>query len=243
MMNHRIYRLSLLLITIFASVESEAQSVTYNHDATKMNQFMMQETGSGSFQTESEFLLYDLFHSSYKKTITSTNKQLYRTATYEGSYQQVSYADSIKSRLESRAKVEAVNIADRQVDVAWITEQSKIEKALETYKNNLSRLSACGADTEEKEDWQYYASIFDFEIDRTRDAYMANSERQKEFLNIYNDITKRNSKLVGRLRYLKALKASQEVLASTNRRDRRLNKIVTASYNNWRDNIATAIVR
>ena len=160
-MRKNIYIAITAIAFALISPRAQAQSVTYAHDATKMNQFLMQETGTGSFQGQSEWY-YDVMHRSYKNSLLVTNKSLYRTMGYEASYQQVDYADSIKSRLEDRAKEEAINIADRQLDVAWVTEQSKIEKALSNYRNNLSLLSANGASSDEKEDWQQYANMYDF---------------------------------------------------------------------------------
>lgn len=224
-----------LILTITMALTANAQSVTYTHDATKMNQFLMQETGTGHFVGTSEWY-YDVAHRSYKNSLLVTNKSLYRTMGYEASYQQVDYADSIKSRLEDRAKEEAINIADRQLDVAWITEHSKIEKALSNYRNNLSLLSANGASSDEKEDWQQYANMYDFAISRTKNAYMANSERQKEYLTIYDDIVTRNNKLVKRLRYLKALRGSNEMMSATpNPRPSRVLQCANESYNKWRE--------
>lgn len=220
-------------MAMMPSMMVSAQNVTYIHDTTKQGQFTMQETGAGSFSGNSEWY-YDIIHNSYKRTITATNKNLYRAAAYQGSYEQVSYADSIKERLEARAKVEALNIADRQIDLAWLTEQSKIENAMTKYRNNLSLLAMYGASSDERDDWAMYTKMWDFEIDRTRKAYMANSERQKEFLCIYDDIVKRNMQLIKRTRYLKALKGSQETLQASTRPPSRLSQCVTESYNRWR---------
>lgn len=209
--------------------------VTYYHDATKQGQFLMQETGTGSFSSTSEWY-YDIFHHSYKKSITATNKNLYRAAAYQATYSQVEYADSIKARLEERAKQEALNMADRQIDLAWLTEQSKIEDAMTKYRNNLSLLATYGVSSEERNDWEMYAKVWDFEIDRTRQSYMANSERQREFLTIYDDIVKRNMQLIKRTRYLKALQGSQNTLqANTSRPPSRLSQCATESYNKWRE--------
>lgn len=225
--------LSLIFFTLCTFI-ANAQSVTYNHDATKMNQFMMQETGTGTFQSISEWY-YDAFHSNYKSSLLSTNKSLYRTQAYEASYQQTDYADSIRVRLESRAKEEAINMADRQLDVAWLTEQSKIENALLNYRNNLSLLSTSGVSAEEKNEWEQYANIYDFAIERTKHAYMANSERQKEYLNIYDEIARRNIKLVKRVRYLKALSKSNDLLDARATRERRVQQCINEAYNKWRD--------
>ena len=216
------------------STRAQAQNVTYTHDATKMNQFLMQETGTGSFQGQSEWY-YDVMHRSYKNSLLATSKQIYRTATYQGSYAQVAYADSIRQRLEERAKEEAVNIADREVDLAWVSEQNKIENALMKYRNNLSSLSSCRINSEEREDWQMYPKMWEFAIDRTRKAYMANSQRQKELVTIYDEIVQKNSKLISRIRYLKSLNGSQDVLAAQPRNQRRYSEVATASYNRWRE--------
>lgn len=221
------------ILTLGLSVSLYAQ--TFNHDPTKMNQFLMQETGTGIFQPMSEWY-YDLFHKGYKNTAIATNKTIYRTLTYEASLQQIDYADSIRSRLEARAKQEALNMADRKVDIAWITEQPKIENALNQYSNNLSLLSANGASAEEKDDWQEYANMYVFAISRTKEAYMSNSEREKEYLNIYDDIVKRNNRLVKRLRYLKTLRGTNEMLtAASVPRPNRVLQCANQSYNKWRE--------
>ena len=211
-----------------------AQQITYKHDATKMNQFTMQETGAGSFQSESEWY-YDLFHNKYKKSLMSTNKQLYRTAFYEGMYAQTAYADSIRKRLEAKATDEEFTMADRKLDVAWLTEQSKVENALMKYNNNLSTLSACRANSDELNEWQMNSKMWDFAIDRTKNAYMANSERQKEYLSIYQDIVHQSTKLVKRIRYLKALNKSNEIADAQPKNRNRFATAATASYNRWRE--------
>ena len=48
-----------------------AQSVTYNHDESVMNQVTVQETGSGSLTPD---LYYDVLHKSYRNSASETNK-------------------------------------------------------------------------------------------------------------------------------------------------------------------------
>ena len=233
-MKQQLYIAFTAIMLTLSCLSINAQSMTFKHDATKMNQFLMQETGGGSFQSESEWY-YDLFHKSYKNSLLSTNKQMYRTASYEGTYAQIAYADSIRKRLENRAKEEAFNMADREVDVSWLTEQSKIENALMKYRNNLSSLSACRANSEEISYWQMNSKMWDFALDRTKSAYMANSERQKEYLTIYQDILKQNTKLVKRIHYLKALNKSSEITEAQPKTSKRFTEAATASYNRWRE--------
>ena len=49
-----------------------AQSVTYNHDESVMNQFTIGETGAGSFTPD---WYYDVLHKNYRNGAMMTNKQ------------------------------------------------------------------------------------------------------------------------------------------------------------------------
>lgn len=233
-MRKNIFIVISVLQLLIGSQSIDAQSYTFKHDSTKENQFLMQEVGTGSFQLQSEWY-YDAFHKDYKNNLLSTNKQLYRSAAYMETYMQVIYADSIRKRLESRAKQEEFNIADRQVDLAWTTEQSKIETALDRYNDNLNVLASCQIDSEEMEDWKMYPKIWDFALSRTSKAYMANSERQKEYLTIYSDITKKNYLLACRIRYLKSLSGSQDILSVMPGRQKRFTECAVTAYNRWRE--------
>ena len=98
------------------AVTGKAQSyVTYNHDSSKKNQITVMETGSGSLSPD---LYYQLLHNSYKKSAASKNKLVFRTTAGIGAYNQVEYAEAIDSALTKRAEIEALNMADRQIDLA-----------------------------------------------------------------------------------------------------------------------------
>ena len=82
-------------------LNSSAQSyVTYNHDATKMNQITVQEIGVGGLTPA---FYYDVFHNSYQKSAARKNKLGFRSLAGVSSYQQVDVADSIKTYLTQRA--------------------------------------------------------------------------------------------------------------------------------------------
>ena len=54
---------------------SSAQSyVTYNHDATKMNQITVQEIGVGGLTPA---FYYDVFHNSYQKSAARKKKMVF----------------------------------------------------------------------------------------------------------------------------------------------------------------------
>ena len=112
-------------------LNSSAQSyVTYNHDATKMNQITVQEIGVGGLTPA---FYYDVFHNSYQKSAARKNKLGFRSLAGVSSYQQVDVADSIKTYLTKRAEIEALNVADRQIDIAWLVEGNKITDKLTAF--------------------------------------------------------------------------------------------------------------
>ena len=122
-----------VMMTLGIAMTGKAQSgVTYNHDSAKKNQITVMETGSGSL-SPTEY--YQLLHSSYMKSAASKNKLGYRTTAGIGAYNQVEYAEAIDSALTKRAEIEALNMADRQVDLAWKVEGSKINSKMDAFKD------------------------------------------------------------------------------------------------------------
>ena len=91
------------------ALTSQAQSVSYSHDASKMNQVTVMEIGSGTLTPE---YYYWLFHNSYKKTANAKNKLEYRTLSGLNAYNQVEMAESLDSAMVKRAKIEALNVAE-----------------------------------------------------------------------------------------------------------------------------------
>ena len=107
-----------LLMAVVCAIQTFAQTMTYNHDASKCGQIQVMELGAGALTPD---WYYSVMHHSYKKGAKNATsvKNTLRMATNVASLPQVEYADSIKADLESRAKIEAANIADRQIDLAW----------------------------------------------------------------------------------------------------------------------------
>lgn len=120
---------------LVATIAANAQYVTYNHDSPKMNQITVEETGAGALKPE---LYYTLLHNKYKKTAAVKNKLTFRTAAGVASYQQVDEAEAIDSALTSRAKIEALNVADRQVDLAWLAEKDKVNHRCGSFRRTLT---------------------------------------------------------------------------------------------------------
>lgn len=141
------------LLTVVALVTASAihaQSVTYNHDAPKQGQITVMETGTGTLSPE---LYYWALHNKYRKSAAGKNKLSYRTLAGINLYNQVDEAEAIDSALVSRAKIEALNVADRQIDIAWLAEGDKIDGQMERLKRNIDRILPAGGTPDDKERW------------------------------------------------------------------------------------------
>lgn len=143
----------LMTVAIIATATAQAQYVTYNHDSPKQNQITVMETGAGSLTPE---LYYWALHNKYKKSAAAKNKLGFRTTAGINLYNQTDEAESIDSALVSRAKIEALNVADRQADIAWLAEGDKINGQMERMKRNIDRILPAGGTPEDRERWTEY---------------------------------------------------------------------------------------
>lgn len=230
-----------ILTAILASAflaQANAQSITYNHDDSKMQQIQVMELGAGSLSPE---IYYKVTHKSYwkgAKAQTSVKNTL-RMAANVASLPQVEYAGSIKADLESRAKVKALNMADREVDLAWVGEGSKLESKLLAFQSNISSLSG-KTGLEEISAWEDLVRQYTFAVKVTRKAYMPNSERQKQYLAIYDELTLSNDRLLSRIRYLATKCQADRLIATMTGFQHRIKENATASYNRWRNSVNEA---
>lgn len=226
-------KITLMILMVFLAINVHGQSMTYNHDASKQAQIEVMELGAGELSPE---IYYRTTHNSYRKGAkaqTSVKNQL-RIATNVSSLPQVEYADSIKENLESRAKEEAINVADREVDMAWLTEGNKITEKLMALKNNVTYLNG-KAKQDEIESWNELGKMYDFAIKVTKKAYMPNSERQKQYIAILDEITASNDYLLLRIRYLTTKSKADKLVAALASFQHRVGENATASYNRWRN--------
>ena len=212
-----------------------AQSVTYSHDDAKMNQITVAEIGSGSLTPN---LYYQLLHKSYQKSAAAKNKLGFRTTAGINLYNQVDDAEALDSSMTQRARIEALNVADRSggaLDVAWLAESDKINSALEYFEKNIRRIIEAGGSNYEQEHWREQYNVFLCAVKSVQEAYMPNAERKKQYLRIHADIIRKNEILV---RYLMRLANSTKVAelleASATIEDRRA-QIAMAAMNRWRE--------
>jgi len=227
------YKIAVTIIMMATTINTFGQSMTYNHDASKMGQIQVMELGAGVLTPD---LYYSITHSGYKKGAKSATsvKNTLRMAANIASMPQVEYADSIKADLEGRAKVEATNIADRQIDIAWLTEGERIQAKLRAFKSNIGSLNG-KTYSEEITAWEDLGKMYDFAIKTTKKAYMPNSERQKQYLAIYDEITTTNDNLLLRIRYLATKRQADNIVAAMTQFHHRVSENATASYNRWRN--------
>lgn len=225
-------RTALCVLSFGFFFNSHAQSyVTYNHDDAKMNQITVQEIGAGGLTPA---FYYDVFHNSYQKSAAAKNKLGFRTLAGVAAWQQIEDADSVETSMKKRAEIEALNIADRQIDIAWLAEGNKIESKLNDFQNNINRIVSAGGSFNDKERWTEYYNIFQTSIKETKDAYMPNAQRKKEYLAIYADICKQNETLVAYIVQINNRKKTEELLSATNNRTSHKSEFATAAYNRWR---------
>ena len=204
----------LMTVAIIATATAQAQYVTYNHDSPKQNQITVMETGAGSLTPE---LYYWALHNKYKKSAAAKNKLGFRTTAGINLYNQTDEAESIDSALVSRAKIEALNVADRQADIAWLAEGDKINGQMERMKRNIDRILPAG----------------------TRDAYMPNAQRKKEYLRIYDDVVQQNEILVSYLAKRQNATLTSNLLNATS--DRTLDKgsVIREAMSRWNESRLT----
>lgn len=215
-----------------AAIGANAQYATYNHDSPKMNQILVEETGAGALTPEA---YYWLLHNKYKKTAAAKNKLTFRTAAGVASYRQVDEAEAIDSALTSRAKIEALNTADRQVDLAWLAEKDKIESQMRQFQKNIDRIPMTGGSPKEKERWSDYYHVYQYAIKATKDAYMPNAERKRQYLQIYADVSKQNEVLVKYLVQLSNRNATKNLLSATDNRSVDKRSIAANAMSRWNE--------
>lgn len=206
-------RIFIMLVAAMTVGRVDAQSVTYNHDSAKQNQITVMETGSGSLTPE---FYYWLLHNGYKKSAASKNKLTFRTLAGINLYGQVDDAERIDSALTKRAEIEALNMADRQIDLAWLAESEKINTQLRKMEANIDKIIMSGGTVADRKRWKELYDMYCCALTATKEAYMPNAQRKKEYLKIYADLVAQNETLIKYLVQLSTRNATAEILEASN---------------------------
>ena len=196
----------VLLLAAMLPLSVMAQSVTYNHDESVMNQFTIGETGAGSFTPD---WYYDVLHKNYRNGAMMTNKQFFRSQMNLTLYQEVPHAETLDSALTERMRVEAKNIADRTpglTDIAWQVERGKIESKLSVLKGNIERITLEAGSAHSYTTWLERYNAINCGLQAVRDAYMPQGKRKEQYLAIYKDILLKNTEVCEYILYLRKLK-------------------------------------
>lgn len=245
MRKYNIYKVLMVAVMFFTACQVYGQGMTYNHDASVMNQFTIGETGAGSFTPD---LYYDSFHKNYRNGAMMSNKQFFRTQMTLTLHKQEPYAEAIDSALNERKRVELLNIADRTpgvTDVAWQVERGKIEGKLDILKKNIERITINGGTVQSYREWLERYNSIQCGIDAVRNEYMPQGSRKEQYIAIYKDILVKNVEVC---KYLDYLRAVQEAKKHTNSPARQVHpldttqigRIARASHGRWK--IALAAV-
>jgi len=232
-MMKRILFLSAMVMGICSI--GKAQSVTYNHDDAKMNQITVMEIGSGGLTPS---LYYTLLHKSYQKSASTKNKLAYRATAGLNLYAQVDEAEALDSALNQRAKVEALNVADRSggtLDLAWMAESGKLNSKLADFEQNIHRVLEVGGTANEQTHWKEYYNAYQCAIKAAQNAYMPNAQRKKEYLRIYADVARKNETLILYIVRLSNARKTSELLAATDNRENHKAQIVRNALSRWRN--------
>lgn len=228
-------RYTVYIVMSLMALTSSAQNVTYSHDAAKMNQMTVAEIGSGTLTPD---LYYTLLHNNYRKSAAAKNKLRFRTAAGFAAYQQIDDATKLDSAMIKRSEIEALNIADRAggaLDVAWAAEGEKINSKMSDFNRNIDRIQQYGGTPGQQTLWREHYNVLISAIKATQQAYMPNSQRKRQYLQIYADVTRKNETLV---RYLVRQSNSRTTASLLNRSYEKPAPQAVAAVNalsRWRD--------
>lgn len=200
-----LHKMKSVTVLMAATVAVTAQ--TYNHDASVCNQFLVGETGGGTLTPQ---LYYEALHRSYQKWAYMENKNLFRGQLALVLEQEKPLAEQIDSALTYRARIEAMNVADRTpkaLDLAWQAEKGKIEKKFQFFRENINKITMKGGSSQDYRHWLEIYNCLQTALQAVRNAYLPLNERKRQYLEIYHDLVSRNSQLV---QFVTALSSGQE---------------------------------
>lgn len=144
-------------------------------------------------------------------------------------------ADSIMSDLAERATVEATNLADREIDLAYKKEQDKLERAKTAFQNNIDRILPLGGSNATRKNWQELYNLSTYAILVTHSSYLPNAKRRIQYQAIYDDLIKQNDQLTAYLRELEKNKLLKEYMQAAEKPIKAVDKekAVTAAFGRW----------
>lgn len=182
-----IKRIFLILMLVVSFLVGHAQSMTYHHDASIMNQFTVMETGVGGL-TPPQY--YNGLHKNYYNWANVNNKNQSRISFGREVDNQVSKADTIKSALKRRAIIGGWDQVsqDPSMDMAWKIEGPKIETKMALFKKNIGRIIPKGGTSDDQFVWTQTYNCLQSAINIIRKSTLTHGQRQTEYVTIYRQI-------------------------------------------------------
>ena len=101
------------------------------------------------------------------------------------------------------------------------------------FKRNIDRILPAGGTPEERERWTEYYNVYACAIDATRDAFLPNAQRKREYLRIYEDVARQNELLVGYLARRQNATVTGRLLNATDNRTLNKGSIVRNAMERW----------
>lgn len=222
----------ILTATILsAGFVANAQQYTYNHDVSKMNQITVQETGVGAL---TPYAYYQSLHMRYRQRAIPENKTALRTATGIAAFQQIETSEKLDSAMMKRAAIEALNIADRTIDLALETEVKRIDDKLEVFVANINRIPTVGGSPGQRDLWMLEFRKIVAGVRNIRRSSMPNSQRKKQYLRAYNDVVTANENLIRFLVYLQGNQTAAKLLSARYVKPSNNGAISKTAFERWR---------
>ena len=137
--------------------------------------------------------------------------------------------------LTKRAEIEALNMADRQVDLAWNAEGAKIQKALASFQANIDRIYEAGGNASDTQVWQERLHLFQTGVSAVREGYMPNAQRKRQYLRIYEDICRANDSLINYIVSVYGREHTRAALSATLDRTDRTADIASEAASRWKE--------
>lgn len=195
----KVFKTYMILLLSAVSLTVAGQGMSYNHDQMIQDQFMVAEFGAGTLGSAGFFAdkYYEYTHRNYKDWASQRiHSKIYsREAVHLKVTEEEKYAESIQDSLVKRAEIEALNVADRELDVEWSVEKSKIQAQQAVFARSIQDIVYYGGTQEDKENWQAIYNLVQQSLDATHDAYMPNAQRKSMYILLYSDLCKYNVEL------------------------------------------------
>ena len=227
--------IAAVLIALLVCTGASPQ--TKHHDAAVMNQFTAAETGVGNLgPTTISDAYYTSLHKRYRQSSSSPefSKQFWRTVYANAINKEGPMAEQIDSALTARAKIEALNIADRSIDLAWQAEKEKIQNKQALFKKNINQILFRGGTNQDYKYWMGIYNAVDCGLRTVKDAYLPNSQRKKQYLLIYKDLVQYNNQLVDCICVWAGLKQAANYSEGKVTRQPKPGDIARSAYGRWK---------